>query len=160
MPDSAVSQSSARETVSPYRRRLAIGAEPIEGGLTHVRVWAPRVDRVHVVTSSGAPAPLDAEPDGYFSGRIKAVAGDRYQFKLGDDEQLYPDPASRFQPDGPHGSSQIVDPHAFGWTDAAWSGVTIDGQIVYEMHVGTFTTGGRLRRRRPSCESWRASGSR
>jgi len=141
MPDSAISQSSERGTAST-RRRLPIGAEPIEGGLTHLRVWAPRVDRLHVVTSSGDSTPLEAEPDGYFSGRIAAVAGDRYQFKLGDDERLYPDPASRFQPEGPHGPSQIVDPRAFGWTDDAWAGVSIEGQVVYEMHVGTFTKAG------------------
>ena len=56
------------------------------------------------------------------SPALAARAGDRYQFQLDDDEKLYPDPASRFQPEGPHGPSEIVDPAAFRWTDADWRG--------------------------------------
>jgi maltooligosyltrehalose trehalohydrolase len=120
---------------------MPIGAEPLAGGTTHVRVWAPRARTVRVV-ARGTASPLTAEPDGYFSGAIAAVAGERYRFKLDDDETLYPDPASRFQPDGPHGPSEIVDPRAFRWTDQAWAGTTIRGQVVYEMHIGTFTSEG------------------
>src|SRR5262249_30957418 len=54
----------------------------------------------------------------------------------------FPDPASRFQPDGPHGPSQVIDPFAFQWTDEAWKGVGLEGQILYEMHIGTFTKEG------------------
>ncbi|MGH7969277.1 MAG: malto-oligosyltrehalose trehalohydrolase, partial [Limisphaerales bacterium] len=53
-----------------------------------------------------------------------------------------PDPASRFQPDGPHGASEIVDPNRFAWTDQEWQGVPRNGQVLYEMHIGTFTTEG------------------
>jgi maltooligosyltrehalose trehalohydrolase len=60
-------------------------------------------------------------------------------------ENFYPDPASRFQPDGPHGSSCIVDPTKFRWSDAQWLGLKIKGQIIYEMHVGTFTNEGTWR---------------
>ncbi len=52
--------------------------------------------------------------------------------------KLYPDPASRFQPKGPHGPSQVVDPRKFKWTDEGWGGVNIAGQVIYEMHIGTF----------------------
>src|SRR5882672_3586083 len=156
MPDSAAAWSPSRGPTSAYRRRLPVGAEPIERGLTHVRVWAPRARRVQVVTHAIAPATviggsglqavshmaLEPEAGGYHSGSIKAGLGDRYQFKLDDDERLYPDPASRFQPEGPHGPSEIVDPRAFDWTDDAWAGVSIEGQVVYEMHVGTFTKAG------------------
>jgi maltooligosyltrehalose trehalohydrolase len=113
----------------------------MERGLTHIRVWAPSARRVQVV-SAGTATPLDAEADGYHSGVIKAALGNRYQFKLDDEERLYPDPASRFQPEGPHGPSEIVDPHTFRWTDHAWTGAAIDGQVAYEMHVGTFTRAG------------------
>jgi maltooligosyltrehalose trehalohydrolase len=107
-----------------------------------VRVWASRARRVEVVTESGEPTPLEPDGEGYFGGVVTASTGDRYRFKLDDDETLYPDPASRFQPDGPHGPSVIVDPRNFAWTDHAWAGAQIGGQVVYELHVGTFTPAG------------------
>jgi maltooligosyltrehalose trehalohydrolase len=64
-----------------------------------------------------------------------------YGYRL-DGSPACPDPASRFQPAGPHGPSEIVDPGAFAWSDADWRGVTREGQVIYEMHVGTFTTAG------------------
>jgi maltooligosyltrehalose trehalohydrolase len=125
-------------------RRLAVGAEVSEGGV-HFRVWAPRHSSVAAVLESGGAAgehPLEAERDGYFSGLVKGAAtGDRYRFRLGD-AGAFPDPASRFQPDGPHGPSQVVDPGAFAWTDSAWKGVSLRGQVIYEMHAGTFTREG------------------
>ncbi len=54
----------------------------------------------------------------------------------------YPDPASRYQPDGPHGPSQVVNPDHFVWTDGRWNGITREGQIIYEMHIGTFSQDG------------------
>jgi maltooligosyltrehalose trehalohydrolase len=141
MSDRLASFPSTSATASTNRRRLPIGAEPTGRGRTHVRVWAPRARQVQVICR-GAAAPLAAEPGGYFSGEFAAAAGDRYQFKLDDDQQLYPDPASRFQPEGPHGPSEIVDPAAFRWTDRSWPGVTMRGQVAYEMHVGTFTREG------------------
>ena len=105
-------------------------------------MWAPRASLVQVVTQSGDRTPLDREDGGYFSGAFNASVGDRYHFKLDDDDKLYPDPASRFQPDGPHGPSEIIDPRSFRWTDQAWEGPQLEGQIVYEMHVGTFTPAG------------------
>jgi maltooligosyltrehalose trehalohydrolase len=55
---------------------------------------------------------------------------------------MFPDPASRFQPEGPHGPSQVIDPSAFAWTDADWKGLTLEGQVLYEMHLGSFTLEG------------------
>jgi maltooligosyltrehalose trehalohydrolase len=86
--------------------------------------------------------PLRAEADGFFSGELPgAHAGDRY-FYLLDEEHERPDPASRFQPDGPHGPSEIIDPAAFRWTDTGWQGIAPTGQVIYELHVGTFTPEG------------------
>ncbi len=86
---------------------------------------------------------LHAEAEGYHAGWIhQLAAGARYFFQLDDDAKLYPDPASRFQPEGPHGPSQIVDPSSFRWTDQQWSGVRLPGQVIYEMHLGTFTRSG------------------
>jgi len=86
---------------------------------------------------------LEREGGGYFSGTIEsAKAGMRYQFRLDDEEQLFPDPASRFQPEGPHGPSQIVNPRDYRWANKNWPGIRIDGQVIYEMHIGTFTREG------------------
>src|SRR5262249_35180926 len=85
---------------------------------------------------------LNREADGYFSGSIQASAGQRYRFRV-DQDKLYPDPASRYQPDGPHASSVIIDPSKFAWSDSQWSGRKLNGQIIYEIHVGTFPPEGK-----------------
>ena len=121
-------------------RRLPIGAELVENGV-HFRVWAPRRSRVEVVSGSRTIA-LTAEDGGYFSGVADEVrAGFRYKLRV-DGGEAFPDPASRYQPEGPHGESEVVDPAAFAWTDDDWRGLSDRGQIVYEMHVGTFTPDG------------------
>lgn len=126
-------------------RRLPIGAELRPGGV-HFRVWAPLHRQVEVVLAAQAEPhriELEAEPDGFHSAFVPGVeAGAHYRFRLGGGEKLYPDPASRFQPDGPHGPSRIVDPSAFAWTDRDWPGVSLRGQVIYELHVGTFTRAG------------------
>jgi maltooligosyltrehalose trehalohydrolase len=121
-------------------RRLPIGAEP-RGEEAHFRVWAPRARTVSVVDDAGAATELKAEGDDYFSGLAPVGIGGRYRYRL-DADGLYPDPASRRQPEGPHGASEVVDPTAFRWRDAAWRGVRRTGQVIYEMHVGTFTREG------------------
>ncbi len=132
-------------TVAAMRRRLSAGVELGENGVGHARVWAPACRRVDFVIESpagGAARPLQREPDGYFSGVVEGVApGMRYWYRL-DGERLRPDPVSRFQPEGPHGPSAIVDPSRFQWTDGTWRGPSRDGQVLYEMHVGTFTREG------------------
>ena len=123
-------------------RRLSSGIEVHMDGDASVRVWAPARTQVEVAIDGGASHRLDPDHDGGFSGTIRGVgAGTRYWFRL-DGKDLRPDPASRFQPEGPHGPSEIVDPHAFRWTDAGWPGVAASGQVLYEMHVGTFTPEG------------------
>src|SRR5262249_9814318 len=106
------------------------------------RVWAPKRRRVDVVFDGANGVELQSEPGGYFSGIARdAGPGTRYQFRL-DGGKSFPDPGSRFQPDGPHGPSQIVDPQTFRWTDAGWKGVGRHGQVIYELHTGTFTPEG------------------
>ena len=129
-------------------RRLPVGAEIIGGRGVHFRVWAPDHTRVAVVLegrTSGErhETPLSDAGGGYFEALLEeAAAGTRYWFRLDEEERLYPDLASRFQPEGPHGPSEVVDPSVFRWTDAGWRGVTIEGQVIYEMHIGTFTPEG------------------
>lgn len=123
-------------------RRFPIGAEITPPGVSF-RVWAPDCERIEAVFDGAALKPiiLTPEPNGYFSAVVAdAKAGTRYRFCL-DGGTLAPDPASRSQPDGPHGSSQVIDP-TFAWTDASWAGVTAAGQVLYEMHIGTFTQTG------------------
>jgi maltooligosyltrehalose trehalohydrolase len=71
-----------------------------------------------------------------------AGAGTRYRFLLDGAEPAFPDPVSRFQPEGPHGPSEVIDPGAFAWSDAEWRGTALRGRVLYEMHVGTFTPAG------------------
>src|SRR5947199_2323601 len=131
------------------QRRLPVGAEVVSGGV-HFRVWAPSRQKVEVVFEEPAEewpvemelmseAPADI---GYFSGLVEGAGeGALYRYRL-DGGDAFPDPASRFQPAGPHGPSQVVDPSQFQWTDAEWQGLGREGQVIYEMHVGTFTPEG------------------
>jgi maltooligosyltrehalose trehalohydrolase len=125
-------------------RRSPVGAEVMpDGRETYFRVWAPGSRSVKVVFEHARqPAELRPEPDGYFSGGVAGVsAGISYKYLL-DDKNAYPDPASRFQPKGPHGFSEIIDPDGFQWTDRDWLGLKLEGQVLYELHLGTFTPGG------------------
>jgi maltooligosyltrehalose trehalohydrolase len=127
-----------------HNRRFPIGAEYRQGEGTHFRVWAPAAREVEVVFDGGSPAaaPLQAEPHGYFSGRIAAARpGTRYRFRL-DGGEAFPDPASRWQPEGPHGPSEVVASDTHAWTDGQWRGLGPRGQVLYEMHIGTFTPEG------------------
>jgi maltooligosyltrehalose trehalohydrolase len=84
---------------------------------------------------------LRPEQNGYFSGYVsQAGPGSRYRFKL--ETGSFPDPASRFQPEGPHGPSQIVAAAQFDWRDLDWGGIKNKRQVIYEMHIGTFTRPG------------------
>jgi maltooligosyltrehalose trehalohydrolase len=128
-------------------RQLPIGAELLPEGV-HFRVWAPKarsvaVEFIRTDGSSERAAELAAEPDGYFSGFVRgAKAGARYEFRL--PHGAFPDPASRFQPEGPHGASQVMD-RAFAWTDANWRGRPVDEFVIYELHIGSFTPEGTWR---------------
>lgn len=118
----------------------------------HFRVWAPRRKRVAVRIENNPSAehngalvvhPLKPEKNGYFSLALPdAGPGTLYRFLLDDDPFPYPDPVSRFQPQGPDGPSEVIDPDAFPWTDQRWRGVALKGQVIYEMHLGTFTREG------------------
>jgi maltooligosyltrehalose trehalohydrolase len=138
--------SAAGRDVS--QRRMPVGAEIVEGG-AHFRVWAPHSQTAAVQLLSPTNGqtkivPLEQEPGGYFSGTVPDARAEMlYKFQLA--SGTFPDPASRFQPEGPHGPSQIIDPNAFRWSDAAWRGIAREGQVIYEMHIGTFTPEGTWR---------------
>jgi malto-oligosyltrehalose trehalohydrolase len=119
------------------------GATISESGTTF-RLFAPAAAGVDVVFDDGArEARMTTEPEGWFVHRDPlAHAGTRYAFRLDGSAVLVPDPASRFQPDGPHGMSEVVDPHAFAWPATTFRGRPMHEQIVYELHVGTFSAEG------------------
>ena len=135
--------------MSDLRRRYPVGAETQPDGSTHFRVWAPEPRQIalRIVRPNGAvrDLALEQESDSYYAAQVdEAVAGTRYFYVL--DGDPLPDPASRFQPDGPFGPSEVVDPTRFAWDQATSSrGVSLAGQVLYEMHLGTFTAEGTWR---------------
>ena len=144
----SISLVDSKTTVKPgvqYAEQASatLGAIVIDPGVTRFRVWAPERKSVSVVFENGhAPIPMQKEERGYFSVTAEDVrAGALYKYQL-DGGDAYPDPASRFQSHGPHSFSEVIDPASFRWTDAKWRGVELARQVIYEMHVGTFTRGG------------------
>src|SRR4051812_13906987 len=146
---SATSEEISVPLQRPLQRRLPVGAEPKAADGVHFRVWAPRSKSAVVelgespraLTKSPWQFQLSPEPEGYFSALVpEATAGLCYKIRL--DHGSFPDPASRFQPEGPHGPSQVIDPERFRWTDSGWAGVGASSQVLYEMHIGTFTPEG------------------
>jgi maltooligosyltrehalose trehalohydrolase len=103
-------------------------------------VWAPRARSV-AVRVRGADHELATADDGFFAGPVSAGPGDDYLYVL-DGGRAWPDPCSRFQPEGVRGPSRVVDPAAFAWSDGDWGGVPLGDLVLYELHVGTFTPEG------------------
>jgi maltooligosyltrehalose trehalohydrolase len=113
----------------------------------HFRVWAPSCSKLTLVLEAPYHSEhvFEREPrGGYYWLHLPGVtAGARYRLRLNDSPDLCADPASRFQPEGPFGPSEVIDPHTFEWTDSSWAGITApEKQVLYEMHVGTFTPEG------------------
>jgi maltooligosyltrehalose trehalohydrolase len=121
------------------------GALPQADGSVLWRVWAPQQSAVSLVTFAGdqrRETTMAAEGCGYFVHRHDAAEeGLRYAFRLAD-ERDYPDPASRWQPEGVHRPSALFFPNRFAWSDSAWRGISRDDLVIYELHVGTFTPEG------------------
>lgn len=111
------------------------------------RVWAPRVSSLEVAVFGRNDAPVQFIPmepvgDGFYELSTRALrAGDLYKYRV-DGGECFPDPASRYQPHGVHGPSQVVDPRGFSWSDQDWQGIAWDERVVYELHVGTFSPAG------------------
>ena len=124
-------------------RDFSLGASCLENGRCAFCVWAPfsRKVEVHVLSPKEQACPLDGDGQGYHRGVLEHVEpGSRYLYRL-DGGRERPDPASRFQPEGVHGPSQVL-PSDFAWEDSAWVGLPLQEYILYELHVGTFTQEG------------------
>ncbi|MGA2123350.1 MAG: malto-oligosyltrehalose trehalohydrolase [Acidimicrobiales bacterium] len=118
-----------------------LGAHPVDESTTEFRVWAPRSDQVtlHLV-DSGTTIAMQGCGDGYFCVTASAPVGSRYLYQLDDGE--FPDPVSRSQPEGVHGPSAVVDLAAHHWQDDAYHPRPLWDQVIYELHVGTFSPAG------------------
>lgn len=119
-----------------------LGAFPSDEGVTF-RVWAPNADAITLLLDADASRfPLTPTDHGYFEYTVEGLEpGARYRYHV-DEDGPFPDPASRFQPEGVHGPSMVVDPHAFEWQDDDWRPPPRDEWVVYELHVGTFSATG------------------
>ncbi|ADT99595.1 malto-oligosyltrehalose trehalohydrolase [Mycolicibacterium gilvum] len=104
-------------------------------------VWAPLPQRVRLDVD-GTAHPMTRDEDGWWRATVDAAPQARYGFLLDDDPAVLPDPRSARQPDGVHERSQLWSPPSDGWTDAGWQGRSIEGAVIYELHIGTFTPGG------------------
>ena len=126
---------------------------PVGDGLVEFRVWAPNAQTRDVGSTAGSTR-SSPKATASSSSRSRRARRARYSFALDDGPPL-PDPCSRWQPDGVRGPSEVLDHAAFEWTDEEWAGVPLEDLVIYELHVGTFTRRGNLRRARsrtcPSC---------
>jgi maltooligosyltrehalose trehalohydrolase len=128
------------------KHAMPFGAEVLADGSVRFRLWAPAAKRVTLCLENGGGAyPLLPLENGWFE-RIspEATAGSLYRFQI-DDQMEMPDPASRFQPQDVHGPSEVVDATAFQWREDSWRGRPWEEAVIYELHVGTFTTEGTFR---------------
>jgi maltooligosyltrehalose trehalohydrolase len=118
-----------------------LGASLQDNSVTF-RVWAPRCQSVELVIEGRPTQALWRADDGMYTLTVpRLTAGTRYQYRL-DGDRYRPDPVSRWQPEGVHGPSAVVDPNAFTWTDGEFRGHARSDLVFYELHVGTFTAPG------------------
>jgi malto-oligosyltrehalose trehalohydrolase len=122
---------------------MPFGAEVLAGGGVRFRLWAPGAKSVDVALAHKS-LPMSRAGDWFEHTETQAGPGTLYRYRI-DGELLVPDPASRFQPQDVDGPSEVVDPHAYRWSDHAWSGRPWREAVIYELHVGTFTPEGTYR---------------
>jgi len=123
---------------------LRLGARPRRDGSTVFRVWAPLAESVAVKVIRPEPqtVALERGAEDIFEAVVPGLGAGADYFYLIDGERERPDPVSRFQPEGVHGPSRVVDPEAFAWTDGGWKGIPLKDYVIYELHTGTFTPEG------------------
>lgn len=123
---------------------MPFGTEVLAGGGARFRLWAPNATRVDLCLDDAPAQAMAALPDGWFEATAAAAPGRRYRYRIDGDTRV-PDPASRCNPDGVHGASELVDPAAYLWRDDGWRGRPWTEAVVYELHVGCFTPAGSFR---------------
>jgi maltooligosyltrehalose trehalohydrolase len=130
------------QRMPPKSWKLEVGAEVSNDGV-RFRVWAPRASSISVrVVGKSERIFMGSEERGYFTAFAEGLrSGARYVYRLNDDQER-PDPVSRYQPEGVHGPSEVIDPFEFEWEDQTWKGIPIEEMILYEIHTGTLTPEG------------------
>jgi maltooligosyltrehalose trehalohydrolase len=123
------------------KHAMPFGAEVCDDGAVLFRLWAPKASHVSLVLESARELEMSRADSCFELQTPEARPGSRYQFRI-DHDQLVPDPASRFQPQGVHQGSEVIDPFGFEWSDDRWRGRPWDEAVIYELHVGAFTPEG------------------
>lgn len=115
-----------------------------DGERCRFTVWAPERSQVELelISPEAKRLPLQPDEQGYWQTEVKGLAADSQYFYRIDGGDGRPDPASRFQPEGVHGPSQVVDHSQYDWQDEGWQGIPLQDYIVYELHIGAFTPEG------------------
>lgn len=122
--------------------RKKVGANYLGNNKTKFVIWAPFKNKVGVVFRDGRNEELLKVDYGYWEQELKDVPpGSFYKISL-EGKDVYPDPASRSQPFGVHDWSMVKDPNSFDWNDTSWKEIPLEEMIIYELHVGTFTSQG------------------
>lgn len=121
---------------------MPFGAAVLEDGRVRFGLWAPAAREVEVILEPDGRSLAMARRGGWFElVTAEARAGSRYHYRI-DGKSVVPDPASRFNPADVHGPSEVIDPAAFSWRDAAWRGRPWEEAVLYELHVGAFSASG------------------
>ncbi|OGI20251.1 MAG: malto-oligosyltrehalose trehalohydrolase [Candidatus Melainabacteria bacterium RIFCSPHIGHO2_02_FULL_34_12] len=120
--------------------KLHLGANITPNRKIEFKFWGPNVNKASVVLDSRT-VQMSKDKEDYFTANAKVSSNARYLYRIDNSIEL-PDPASRFQPDGIRGPSQIIDPKDFTWTDQDWHGISLEDLIIYELPVSTFTPEG------------------
>lgn len=119
---------------------MPFGAE-VRDGAVRFRLWAPQASHISLVLGGDRELEMSCTETFFELSTAKAHSGSSYQFRI-DRDKLVPDPASRFQPEGVHGVSEVIDPGSFEWSDDHWRGRPWSEAVIYELHVGAFTPEG------------------
>jgi maltooligosyltrehalose trehalohydrolase len=119
------------------KHEMPFGAECRDDETVCFRLWAPKASKVRLELQSRS-LPMPRLGEGWFELRTQARPGFQYKFQI-DDHHIIPDPASRFQPSGVHGASEVIAPSEYEWQDSNWRGRPWNEAVIYEFHVGTFT---------------------
>src|SRR5215470_16458025 len=120
---------------------MPFGAQVGDDGAVSFRLWAPKAAQVSLVLGGARELEMMRAESCFELQSSEAHSGSTYRFRI-DHDPLVPDPASRFQPQGVHEASEIIDPGRFDWSDDSWRGRPWNDTVIYEMHVGTFTPEG------------------
>jgi len=124
---------------------MPFGTHIRDDGKINFRLWAPGADKVELCLKGSAPELkllMTPEADGWY-GITTELAGSGFYYQyLINDKHYVPDPASRYQPEDVHGSSQVIDPNTWQWQDHDWKGRPWEEAVFYELHVGTFSQEG------------------